>query len=262
MLVRYEGNQQTDICASKFTSHTHNLQRAEAWASSEIARFRQSYIVVNTQKAGFSSLRRFHSRSCQACFRICVGVTARSGRCFFILLLDNLELIFKEAAEEEVVLHETPVVTMCSSMNHISRFSQGLRKRGVCKPDSQQHSACSSYFWVYWVHTQQTGDHLAGSPVDRHFISKADLLCTKCQPCWTYVAKFACTLKLCLLWKHFCNIICNSTFPPYCNSCGLGLATNWSDLWNWHFTNEELKTKKACTVQQRRMGVEGNSLGL
>lgn len=51
MLVRYNGNQQTHICASKSTSCTRNLQRAEARVHSEIARFRYSYIVVNTGKA-------------------------------------------------------------------------------------------------------------------------------------------------------------------------------------------------------------------
>lgn len=131
-------------------------------------------------------------------------------------------------------------------MNHVNRFSRGLRERGsVCKPNTQQHSACSSYFWAYWVHTQQTGDHLAGSPVDRHFISKADSLCTKCQPCRTFVAKFACTPSL--LWEHSSNIICKSTFPPSCNF--------------WGFAGNQLKRLMKLAFDLRQKNVLFNKGG-
>lgn len=43
----------TDTGASKSTSHTCNLQRAEVWVCSEIAKFRHSNIVVNTPREGF-----------------------------------------------------------------------------------------------------------------------------------------------------------------------------------------------------------------
>lgn len=102
VLVRYSGNQQTHICASKSTSDTHNLQRAEAWARSEIATFRHSYIVVNTQKAGFSSLWRFPAEITPSLLQNVRGRNCQVARTFAVgAAREILNLFSKEQRREQ-----------------------------------------------------------------------------------------------------------------------------------------------------------------
>lgn len=129
-------------------------------------------------------------------------------------------------------------------MNHISRFSLGYTRREAVQ--TRHHTFCTLLIFLgllgahsaNWrpscsVSCWQTL-HLQG----RFCLYKMSAMLNLCYQ----VGSHSMTVPTMTAFSLYI-IICRSTFPPSCHSQGFGLATNWSDLWNWHFTNEGVKTK-------------------